>query len=103
MKKINEEFVCINCWKKINKANRTCRNHCPFCFVSIHLDESIPGDRKSSCLWKMYPIQYIYNPDNTKILFICSKCWKKHWNKSADDDNIVLLPKLIEKYKAYLL
>ena len=102
MKKINEEFVCVNCWKKISKAKKTCRNHCPFCFVSLHLDEHIPWDRKSDCLGKMYPVEYIYTPDITKILFVCSKCWKQHWNKSADDDNILLLPELIQKYRIYL-
>lgn len=49
MKKINEDFECVACGKIINKADKTCRNHCPYCFVSLHVDGEIPGDRASSC------------------------------------------------------
>ncbi len=98
MKKINEWFVCINCWKKVPPAKRTCRNHCPYCFVSIHLDENIPWDRKSNCGGKMYPIDYKISNWQIKILFKCEKCWKLHWNIAADDDNIWDLPKLILNY-----
>ncbi|MEI7918757.1 MAG: RNHCP domain-containing protein [bacterium] len=42
MKKINESFTCIHCGKQISQAAKTCRNHCPFCFVSRHVDGDIP-------------------------------------------------------------
>ena len=42
MKKINEPFVCIQCGKTVPLAKKTCRNHCPFCFTSLHVDGEIP-------------------------------------------------------------
>ncbi len=99
MKKINESFVCINCGKSIPQANRTCRNHCPFCFVSLHVDGDIPGDRKWDCCGMMYPTMYELRNWTIKILFECSKCGKKHWNKVSEDDEIVNLDKMISIYK----
>ena len=58
MKKINESFICINCKKVISQASKTCRNHCPYCFVSLHVDGDIPGDRATACHGKMYPTAY---------------------------------------------
>lgn len=46
MKKINETFHCLECGKLVPLAERTCRNHCPYCFASRHVDGDIPGDRK---------------------------------------------------------
>jgi DNA-directed RNA polymerase subunit RPC12/RpoP len=102
MKKINEWFKCVNCWFEVPPASKTCRNHCPKCFVSIHVDDKIPGDRKSNCWWVMYPIDYKISNWEIKILFKCSKCWKLHWNKAADDDEISELPYLIYNYKEYI-
>jgi len=34
-----------------------------------------------------------------RILFSCTKCGKQHRNKRAEDDEITLLPGLIEKYR----
>ncbi len=101
MKKINTWFECINCWFDVPPSNKTCRNHCPNCFVSLHVDQKIPWDRLSQCKWIMYPIEYIYKPWKTKILFKCSKCWKLHRNIQSFDDQIDKLPKLIQKYKKY--
>lgn len=98
MKKINESFVCLNCDEKVPKASKTCRNHCPFCFMSRHVDKWQPGDRKADCNSLMVPINYRTSWDKVKILFKCIECWKKHWNKTADDDNLKVLDKMIEKY-----
>lgn len=102
MKKINESFICINCWKRVLQAPKTCRNHCPYCFVSLHVDWIIPWDRESTCKWIMYPAEYQIKNSDYKILFICSKCGKRHWNKRAEDDEIINLPNLIKKYESYL-
>ena len=99
MKKINESFVCVNCWKTIPPAKKTCRNHCPYCFVSLHLDDKIPWDRKSNCNWQMYPIEYFISNWGIKITFKCSKCWKIHHNKATEDDDIANLDNMIIKYK----
>lgn len=42
MKKINETFACLGCKKIVPLAQKTCRNHCPFCFTSQHVDGAIP-------------------------------------------------------------
>ena len=102
MKKINESFECINCWKQVPLASKTCRNHCPYCFVSLHVDRDIPWDRASCCKWVMYPKEYELKNSDYRILFVCSKCWKKHWNKCAVDDDIVQLPRLIILYRDFL-
>jgi len=99
MKKINEEFICIHCGKFVPVARRTCRNHCPYCFVSIHLDEQLPGDRASTCGWIMYPIEYELSNWIVKIKFKCSKCGHIHKNKAAEDDDLVALDTLVKKYK----
>lgn len=101
MKKINESFICINCGKEVPPASKTCRNHCPYCFVSLHVDWDMPGDRLSQCKSIMYPIEYIIKNSDYKILFKCSKCGKMHWNKRAEDDQIEKLPELIKSYKVY--
>jgi len=36
--KIDEEFICENCGHKVNKLGYTCRNHCPICLYSKHVD-----------------------------------------------------------------
>ena len=103
MKKINESFECINCKKIIGPAQWTCRNHCPFCFVSLHLDETIPWDRKSNCKWKMFPIEYIIANWWIKITFKCEKCGHIHKNKTAHDDDLIKLDEIVKKYKDKLI
>ena len=101
MKKINESFICINCGEEIPTAVKTCRNHCPYCFVSLHVDGNIPWDRSSTCKWIMYPVEYQIKNSDYKILVDCSKCGKKHRNKRAEDDEITKLPELIKIYEKY--
>lgn len=102
MKKINETFICIHCWYNVPAASKTCRNHCPQCFVSLHVDWEIPWDRASNCNWKMFPVEYVITNWETKILFVCSKCGKKHHNKASTDDQLTNLDNLIYKYKSLL-
>lgn len=99
MKTINETFICLHCGKKIEKAEKTCRNHCPFCFASKHVDGDIPWDRATTCHGEMYPVAYEMKNSEIRILFECSKCGKKHWNKRASDDEIEQLPKYIDQYR----
>ena len=102
MKKINETFVCINCKKKVSIASKTCRNHCPYCFTSLHVDWDIPGDRSNACHGKMFPIEYFIANWIMKILFECEKCHKKHRNKRAEDDEVIKLDEYIKKYRKNL-
>lgn len=101
MKTINETFTCLNCEQLIPKAVKTCRNHCPFCFASRHVDGDIPGDRATSCHGEMYPISYEMKNSEIRILFACVKCGKNHRNKRAEDDEVGNLPQMIENYRHY--
>jgi len=99
MKKINVWFICVNCGKEILPADKTCRDHCPHCFVWLHVDGDMPWDRVSDCGSKMYPTEYKIANGWIKILFKCSLCWKLHWNKASGDDEVVSLDSLIYEYK----
>lgn len=99
MKKINESFACIHCKKSIPEATKTCRNHCPYCFVSLHVDWDIPWDRATDCGGKMYPTSYEIKNGWMKILFVCQTCGKTHRNKRADDDEVMELDRYIKEYK----
>lgn len=101
MQKINETFICLGCGKTVPLAHKTCRNHCPYCFASQHVDGDIPWDRKwqESCGGAMYPTMYEIKNGMTKILFVCVACWKKHRNKASDDDELKHIDASIEIYK----
>lgn len=95
---INESFECIHCKKIIPKALSTCRNHCPYCFISRHVDGDIPWDRSSICQGIMIPTGYQFVHQHLKIEFECIICGKRHHNKTASDDNILALDEYISYY-----
>jgi rubrerythrin len=89
--KIDEEFVCHNCGIKVNKLGYTCRNHCPSCLHSKHVDVN-PGDRAEECQGDLVPVSV--EMDSKKgyvIIFKCKKCGAIRKNKVADDDNMDLI------------
>lgn len=88
MKKENHWFVCEGCGKDILPAEKTSRNHCPNCFLSLHVDDKEPGDRASNCGWRMIPLVYEMSNGQCKIHFTCITCGAQHTNKSALDDDI---------------
>ena len=91
---IDEEFICENCGKKVPKLGYSCRNHCPFCLFSKHVDIN-PGDRAEMCHGKLKPIGL--ETDSKKgyiIVFKCEKCGKIRKNKIAKDDNMDEIIKL---------
>lgn len=93
MKKFNmidDEFICINCKKKVSKLNYTARDHCPFCLYSKHVDIN-PGDRQNDCLGLLKPIGIEKFKDSYKILYKCEKCGEHHKNIMAKDDNLDLI------------
>lgn len=96
MKKINEWFDCLGCWAVIMPAEQTCRNHCPECFMSLHVDWETPWDRIWDCQWIMIPERYERANWIIKIHFVCTDCWKEHNNKAASDDEIWNLDAQIE-------
>ena len=91
---IDEEFVCENCNKKVDKLIYSCRNHCPYCLYSKHVDIN-PGDRAESCHGLLMPIGV---ENNSKkgfvIVYRCQKCGAIKKNIAAKDDNMGLIIKL---------
>ncbi len=55
--KVNESFTCENCQALVPASKKTCRNHCPHCLNSRHVDV-FPGDRSESCKGLMPAFAY---------------------------------------------
>lgn len=90
MKKFNmidEEFICENCGKKVNKLNYSARDHCPYCLYSKHVDIN-PGDRLNKCQGLLKPIEIEKFKNTYKIIYKCEKCNMNHKNIMAVDDNM---------------
>jgi hypothetical protein len=91
---IDEEFICDNCGAKVPKLGYSCRNHCPFCLYSKHVDIN-PGDRQEKCHGNLKPIGLeIDGKKGYVIIFKCEKCGMIRKNKAAKDDNNDMLIKL---------
>ena len=91
---IDEEFICDNCGKKVPKLGYSCRNHCPYCLYSKHVDIN-PGDRKETCHGLLKPIGLeMNNRKGYVIIHKCTKCGAVRKNKFAEDDNMDLIIKL---------
>ncbi len=90
---IDENFICENCEKKVEKLNYTARDHCPYCLYSKHVD-IMPGDRKNSCHGLLEPINIEKFKDTFKIIYKCQKCKELHKNIMAKDDDMNLIIKL---------
>ena len=89
MKKFNmidEEFICNNCNKKVQKLNYTARDHCPYCLYSKHVD-ILPGDRKNTCHGLLKPIGIEKYKNTYKIIYKYISCNQIHKNIMAKDDN----------------
>mgnify|MGYP002625418131 FL=1 len=95
---INEGFTCEHCEAVVKKAPSSCRNHCNECLWSKHVDEKVPGDRKSLCLGLMEPIAIISNnKKGQQIMHECTKCGEKKMNKVLPDDNQDQIIKLMQR------
>lgn len=94
---IDEEFMCENCGKKVNKLGYSCRNHCPYCLHSKHLDKN-PGDRAENCHGILEPIGLETNSKKGYIIvFKCKKCGEIKKNKVAKDDEMNKIIELSSK------
>lgn len=92
--KIDEEFICENCGEKVEKLGYSCRNHCPKCLCSKHVDIN-PGDRLESCAGILEPIGIeINSKKGYVVIFKCRKCGQIRKNKMAEDDNMDLVIKI---------
>ncbi|APJ02692.1 RNHCP domain-containing protein [Silvanigrella aquatica] len=95
--KINESFSCSNCHYSVPPAQSTCRDHCPKCLYSIHVDNN-PGDRASLCKGILKPIAFSqHKKKGFMIHYQCLSCGEEKRNKFlendcfiADDFNILL-------------
>ena len=95
--KIDEEFVCENCGAKVEKLGYTCRNHCPKCLHSKHVDIN-PGDRAEECKGTLEPIGVqLDSKKGYVIVFRCRKCGAIRRNKAAEDDNMSAIIQLSKK------
>ncbi|MBQ3415168.1 MAG: RNHCP domain-containing protein [Clostridia bacterium] len=91
---IDEEFICENCGKKVPKLGYSCRNHCPYCLHSKHIDIN-PGDREETCHGVLEPVGLdIDSKKGYVIIFKCKKCGAIRKNKAAKDDDMDAIIKL---------
>ena len=90
---LDEPFVCENCGFHVDKLGYSCRDHCPNCLYSKHVDIN-PGDRLNTCLGLLEPIGIEKYKDTYKIIYRCQKCKEIHKNIMAKDDNMDLIIEL---------
>ena len=83
----NEAFVCENCGEVVRPlANGSCRNHCPRCLWSKHLDD-VPGDRRAHCGGRMPPVGVERDARRGwMIVHRCERCGAIRRNRAALDD-----------------
>lgn len=82
----DEDFICEQCMKNVEKLNYTARDHCPYCLYSKHVDIN-PGDRLNECCGLLKPIGIEKFKDTYKIIYKCEKCHQFHKNIMANDDD----------------
>jgi hypothetical protein len=83
---INEHFCCENCGKPVAPVKTGCRNHCPHCLVSKHVDV-FPGDRANACQGLMDAVAYETSAKKGLVLvFLCRKCGAETRNMAAHED-----------------
>ena len=87
-KVINEAFKCESCQKDVPKAASSCRNHCPFCLSSKHVD-TFPGDRANPCKGLLRAFAYSESSQKGLTLhFKCEKCAQITQNIAIQYDEI---------------
>ena len=84
---INESFLCKNCGLNIPPLTMGCRNHCPSCLYSLHLD-IWPGDRQSTCGGLMKPVSYrVKSYKEIVLTHRCLQCGAIKNNKASHEDS----------------
>jgi DNA-directed RNA polymerase subunit RPC12/RpoP len=90
-------FVCGHCGVDVSldAPGTSHRNHCPSCLWSRHLDRNVPGDRKADCPGGMEPIAVTIRGERRWMLIHrCTRCGRLRMNRTAADDNVLLLMQL---------
>lgn len=93
----SRSFSCGHCGAAVsNDAPGTShRNHCPSCLWSRHLDRNAPGDRETKCAGGMEPIAVtVRGKGRWVIVHRCVDCGRLRLNKTAGDDNTLVLLRL---------
>lgn len=86
--KKDESFSCANCGLLVEPLGYSCRNHCPKCLCSVHLD-IMPGDRAANCGGIMDPIAVDTDPrKGYVIVHRCRACGAIRRNKAAHEAKI---------------
>jgi len=84
----NEPFTCYRCGRQVPPLQGGCRNHCPYCLHSQHVDIN-PGDRASDCGGLLVPIGVEHSgKKGWVILFRCERCGASRRNKAALGDPV---------------
>ena len=82
----NEGFSCEYCGTLVLPRRKSCRNHCPSCLSSKHVDLAV-GDRANQCQGRMKAVSYRYHGRKGIILtFSCLTCGHQGENISAYED-----------------
>jgi len=83
----NVGFVCEHCGARVAPvANGSCRNHCPECLWSKHIDD-VPGDRASRCGGMMECVAVEQDARRGWMLVHrCTRCGALRRNRAALDD-----------------
>ena len=93
-------FRCKRCGLdvSIQALGTAHRNHCPNCLWSRHLDGDTPGDRSADCGSLMEPIAISVRGDGEWVLVHrCTGCDSLNLNRTAGDDNPLVLLRLAVK------
>lgn len=85
-----EAFACEHCGADVAPLEHgSCRNHCPKCLWSKHVDDLGPGDRASLCQGPMEPVGLDQKRGHWVVLHRCTRCGKSLPNKAAPDDDLL--------------
>ena len=93
-----EPFQCEHCEADVQPLLKgSCRNHCPQCLYSKHVDQDGPGDRAAECKGLMEPIGIEQKGQEFVICYRCTECGGERRNKSAPDDNVDAIIRLMRE------
>ncbi len=85
---VNEDFVCRFCRTAVQRLRTGCRNHCPRCLHSVHVDD-FPGDRAAGCGGLMIPVAvFLHSKKGYMIEHRCQLCGHRAVNMLALEDPV---------------
>lgn len=87
-RKVNEGFLCLNCGTDVPPASSSCRDHCPECLWSLHVDIN-PGDRASGCGGMLRPVGVQrHAKKGWMITYCCNRCGAERVNRFVERDRV---------------